>query len=104
MKKNVEMSCFSTSFGYDSGSGVGGSKKTENEKSYDQALFSSIFFSFPRDISVVGLILDDSTNENLVQVIINHVFPATFEDFVESVLDIDHFFRLSDSGRQQSHI
>lgn len=78
-KKSVEMSCFSTSFGYGSGSVEGGSKETENETSYDKTVCSSIFPSFPQDISVVGPILDDSANENSVQVISNRVGPSTFE-------------------------
>lgn len=98
-KKSVEMSCFSTSSGYDSGPVEGGSKETENETSSDQTVCSSILPSFPQDISVVGLVFDDSTNENSVQVICNHVGPTTFEDSGGTSVTLEHSVQHGDSER-----
>jgi hypothetical protein len=76
----------------------GGSKETEIETSSDQTVCSS----FPQDISVVGLVFNDPTNENSVHVICNHVGPSMFEDSVDSIVEIEHSAQLSDSGRQHS--
>lgn len=99
-KKSVEMSCFSTSSGYDAESVEGGSsKETENETSSDHTVCSSIFPSLPQDISVAGLVLDDLTNEDSVQVIHNHVGTTTFEDSGGTSVTLEHSVQYGDSER-----
>lgn len=99
-KKAVEMSCFCTSSGYDAESVEGGSgKETENETSSDHTVCSSIFPSLPQDISVAGLVLDDSTNEDSVQVIRNHVGATTFKDSGGTSVTLDHSVQHGDSER-----